>query len=129
MKLLPCAHLRTSVAVLAAAFIVTPLLAQEEAQKPVEPAAKQLPADQPKVTSPVVATSPVAAPTGQPSEADMMKQMMEMSKLSENHKLIASMAGSWTYTVKMWMNPDPAAPPSQSTGTATRKPLMGGRYF
>ena len=31
--------------------------------------------------------------------------MMEMSKLNENHKLLADMNGSWNYTIKMWMNP------------------------
>ena len=57
-----------------------------------------------------------------------MKQMMEMSKLNENHKLLADMNGSWNYTIKMWMNPDPNAKPQESKGTATRKSAMGGRY-
>jgi hypothetical protein len=81
--------------------------------------------------SPSVATSPVAAPNaagGQPNVDDMMKQMMEMSKLNENHKLISSLDGSWNYTVKMWMNPDPSAKPQESKGTATRKSVMDGRY-
>jgi len=56
----------------------------------------------------------------------MMKQMMELSKLNENHKLLASMAGTWSYTVKMWM--DPKGSPTESTGTATRKAVMDGRY-
>jgi hypothetical protein len=59
----------------------------------------------------------------------MMKQMMEMSKLNENHKLLADMNGSWNYAIKMWMNPDPNAKPQESKGTATRKSTMGGRYF
>ena len=58
-----------------------------------------------------------------------MKQMMEMSKLNENHKLLADMNGSWNYSIKMWMNPDPNAKPQESKGTATRKSAMGGRYF
>lgn len=57
-----------------------------------------------------------------------MKQMMEMSKLNENHKLLADMNGSWNYTIKMWMSPDPNAKPQESKGTATRKAAMGGRY-
>jgi len=57
-----------------------------------------------------------------------MKQMMEMSKLNENHKLLADMNGSWNYNIKMWMNPDPNAKPQESKGTATRKSAMGGRY-
>jgi hypothetical protein len=83
-------------------------------------------------TSPAVGTAPVGAataPTGQPNPQEMMKQMMEMSKLNENHKLLADMNGSWNYTIKMWMNPDPNAKPQESKGTATRKSAMGGRYF
>ncbi len=57
----------------------------------------------------------------------MMQMIMEMSKLNENHKLLAEMVGSWTYTVKMWM--DPSAPPMESKGTATRKSEWDGRYF
>jgi hypothetical protein len=68
------------------------------------------------------------APTGQPNAADMMKQMMEMSKMNENHKLLSSLDGNWDYTSKFWMNPDPSAKPQESTGTAVRKSIMGGRY-
>jgi len=72
-----------------------------------------------------------SAPTGQPSAADMqkmMQQMMEMSKLNENHKLLSSLDGNWDYTIRFWMNPDPNAKPQESKGTATRKSIMGGRY-
>ncbi|MEY2491240.1 MAG: hypothetical protein QOH24_191 [Verrucomicrobiota bacterium] len=57
----------------------------------------------------------------------MMAKMMELSKLSENHKLLADLAGTWTYTITMWMAPN--APPMKSTGNLVRKPIMGGRYF
>ena len=57
-----------------------------------------------------------------------MKQMMEMSKLNENHKLLTDLNGNWNYTIKMWMNPDPNAKPQESKGTATRKSVMGGRF-
>ena len=59
----------------------------------------------------------------------MMKQMMELAKLNENHKLLATLAGTWDYTIKMWMDPDPKAKPTESTGTAVRKSVMDGRYF
>src|SRR4029077_2317895 len=75
-------------------------------------------------SSPTVATSPVAVP----NQADMMKQMMDLSKLNENHKLLASLDGSWNYTIKFWMNPDPNAKPQESKGTAVRKSIMEGRY-
>jgi Protein of unknown function (DUF1579) len=84
------------------------------------------------------ATSPAAASvrsatqstgaTGQPDPQEMMKQMMEMSKLNENHKLLAEMNGNWNFDIKMWMNPDPNAKPQESKGTATRKSAMAGRY-
>jgi hypothetical protein len=74
--------------------------------------------------SPTDATSPVAVP----NEADMMKQMMDLSKLNENHKLLASLDGTWNYTIKLWMNPDPNAKPEESKGTAVRKSIMDGRY-
>ncbi len=54
--------------------------------------------------------------------------MMEMGKLGENHKLLGELAGNWTYTLKMWMDPRPGKP-QESKGTATRKAIMDGRYF
>jgi Protein of unknown function (DUF1579) len=80
-------------------------------------------------SSPPVATSPVAAPAGSPGEADMMKEMMELSKLNENHKMLGSLSGTWNYTVKFWMNGDPNSKPQESKGTAVRKPLWNGRYY
>src|SRR5438477_2637717 len=71
-----------------------------------------------------VASSPAAA--GPPSAEDMHK-MMEMGKLNENHKMLGELAGTWSYTVKMWM--DPSAPPQESKGTAVRKAIMDGRFF
>src|SRR6058998_2018582 len=101
----------SSILLLAAALITVPLFAQ----------------DQP--TRPTTATSLVAAPSGSPSQAQMMKQMMELAKVNENHKLLEDLAGTWNYTVKMWMNPDPNAKPEESKGTAVRKSMMDGRYF
>ena len=94
------------------------------------PSFAQNPAVSPAVaSSPAAAAGTVTAPTGQPNPQEMMKQMMELSKLNENHKLLASMDGNWNYTIKFWMNPDPNAKPQESKGTATRKSVMGGRYF
>jgi len=71
-------------------------------------------------------TATSSATSTQPSEAEM-KQMMELAKPGENHKLLATMAGTWSYNITMWMAP--GAPPSKSTGTGVRKAIMGGRYF
>src|SRR6478672_3582939 len=88
----------------------------------------QSPATSPPAASALSAAQPASATGQQPNPQEMMKQMMEMSKLNENHKLLADMNGSWNYAIKMWMNPDPNAPPQQSKGTATRKSVMNGRY-
>lgn len=79
-------------------------------------------------SSATVATSPVAASGNLPGGADM-KQMMELSEPNENHKLLASLDGTWNYTIKFWMNPDSNAPSEESKGTAVRKSIMGGRYI
>jgi len=63
----------------------------------------------------------------QPSEAEMMAMMAELAKPGENHKLLASGIGSWTYTLKWWT--DPTATPTESSGTSAVKEIMGGRYF
>jgi len=77
-------------------------------------------------------TGQVAVPAqpsaGQPDPAEMMKQMIEMGKTNENHKLLSSLDGNWNYTIKFWMNPDPNAKPQESKGTAIRKSIMDGRY-
>jgi len=91
------------------------------------PSFAQTPATSPATASGASAAQPADA-TGQPNPQEMMKQMMELSKLNENHKLLADTNGNWNYTIKFWMNPDPNAPPQQSKGTATRKSIMGGRY-
>src|SRR5438874_9533200 len=82
----------------------------------------QSPAPQPSAA----AVSAPAATAASPNPAEMMKQMMEMAKLNENHKLLADLAGSWSYTVKMMA---PGETPSTSTGSVTRKPVMNGRFF
>ena len=64
-----------------------------------------------------------------PNEAEMAAMMMELAQPGQNHKLLADGVGTWTYAVKMWLNPDPSAPPSESSGVATTKAVMGGRYF
>ncbi len=61
------------------------------------------------------------------NDAAMMKQMMELAKPNENHKLLAQLAGNWTDKVTMWMAP--GAPPMESAGTAERHAVMDGRYY
>jgi hypothetical protein len=92
-----------------------------DAIKPATDAAKPAAVD---------AAQPVATSAAAPSAEEMQKmmaQMMELGKAGENHKLLAGMAGTWNYTVKMWM--DPKGKPQESKGTATRKAIMDGRFF
>ena len=49
---------------------------------------------------------------------------MELGKPGENHKLLAEMAGSWTYTMKMMMDPV-TGKPSESKGTASKATSTG----
>jgi hypothetical protein len=58
----------------------------------------------------------------------MMAMMMELAKPGENHKILASLVGQWNYKVKYWMNPDPGASPSESSGTSLVRSVMDGRY-
>jgi hypothetical protein len=57
-----------------------------------------------------------------------MKMMMEMARLNDNHKLLSSLDGTWSFNTKLWMNGDPTSKPEESKGTAVRKSIMGGRY-
>src|SRR5438105_14737411 len=102
------------ITILFAALIATPSFAQTTSASPAG------------TSSSGVAQS--AAPGGQPNQQEMMKQMMELSKLNENHKLLSSLDGNWNYTIKFWMNPDPNAKPEESKGTAVRKSIMDGRF-
>jgi hypothetical protein len=67
-------------------------------------------------------------PGGQPDQSQMMAMMMELAKPGENHKILQGLAGSWNYTGKYWMSPDPSAPPTEYAGKTIRKAIMGGRY-
>ena len=91
-------------------------------------ASAQTPAPLPS-TPPTSVTSPaVSAPAttaASPNEAEMMKQMMELPKLNDNHKLLADFAGSWSTSVKMM---EPGKEPTVSKGSVTYKSIMNGRY-
>jgi hypothetical protein len=83
-----------------------------------------------QTTSPSPMTSPAAAAatSAQPNPAEMMAQMMELAKLNENHKVLTSLNGTWSYTVRMWMDGDTSKKPEESKGTAVRKSIMDGRF-
>jgi hypothetical protein len=97
-----CKFLYTAVAVLISTAIASPLLAQDSKESKKNDEKK-------------------------PDDAQMMAMMMELAKPGENHQRLQEMAGTWSYAVKWWMNPEAA--PSESSGTATVKSVMDGRYL
>jgi hypothetical protein len=58
---------------------------------------------------------------------EMMKAWMEYSTPGEAHKLLKNMAGKWKYTSKWWEKKD--GKPEESSGTATMKSILGGRFI
>jgi Protein of unknown function (DUF1579) len=60
-----------------------------------------------------------------------MQAMMEVYKKvgtpSAPHKVLASMAGTWTTKTRAWMEPD--KPPMEGTGTCQQKMILEGRYL
>lgn len=64
--------------------------------------------------------------TGQPSEQEMMKQMMALAAPGEEHKALDRLVGSWNATIKMWMGP---GEPTVTPGKATYEWILGGRYL
>jgi len=101
--------------------VVTSLFAQTSSTSAAAAAAEPAKVGQP-------AESKLGGQQPSPEEMQkMMTEMMELSKIGDNHKLLADMAGNWNYTVKMMM--DPSGKPQESKGTATRKAIMDGRFF
>ena len=61
---------------------------------------------------------------------DMQAMMDVYNKLGTpgaSHKVLASMAGSWTTKIKSWMEPN--KPPMESKGTCEQKMILGGRFL
>jgi hypothetical protein len=118
--------MKTAILTLTALFAAASIAFAQGTTPPSSAATTKSPAPATNTTAPTTTTAPTSATSAAPS-ADEMKQMMELAKLGENHKLLESLAGTWSYNVTMWMAP--GAPPSKSTGTGVRKAMMGGRYF
>jgi len=80
----------------------------------------------------IMLAASVAMAKGKKAEKAMDPQaMMEVyTKLAapgEQHKQLASLAGSWTTKTKEWMEPN--KPPVESTGSAEMKMLLDGRFL
>jgi hypothetical protein len=57
----------------------------------------------------------------------MMELWKQLATPGEPHKMLASLAGSWTTKAKEWM--EPGKPATESEGTAEIKTLMDGRFI
>ncbi len=80
----------------------------------------------------VVLMASIAVATEKKAEKPMDPQAMmevyaKLAQPGEPHKLFASLAGSWTTKTKEWM--EPGKPPTESTGSAEMKMLLGGRFL
>lgn len=68
----------------------------------------------------------LATAIGLPSFAQTKEERIALSKTNENHQLLASISGNWTFIGKHF---PPNTQPIEFKGTAERKAIMGGRYF
>ena len=78
----------------------------------------------------VIATPVIAKDKKQEKQMDpqaMMEVYMKLAAPGEPHKLFAGLAGSWTTQTKEWM--EPGKPPTEATGSADLKMLLGGRFL
>jgi hypothetical protein len=78
----------------------------------------------------VIASFAMAQEKKQEAKMDMQETMEEYKKLAtpgEPHKLLASLAGSWTTNSREWM--EPGKPPTESTGSVEMKMLLDGRFL
>jgi len=70
---------------------------------------------------------PAAAPPMSKEQQAQMDAMMKAMTPGVPHKRLGELAGEWTFTSRMWM--DPSAPPSETSGSSTYRLIMGGRYL
>jgi hypothetical protein len=64
---------------------------------------------------------------GKPNMQAMMDVYKKLGTPGDPHKMLASMAGSWTTTIKSWCEPN--KPPVESTGASEQKMVLGGRFL
>src|SRR5262245_11237121 len=66
------------------------------------------------------------APQGT-EKAEMMKKWKEYATPGAAHKVLAGMAGNWTYTSTWWESA--SSKPETAKGTSTMKMILGGRWL
>lgn len=73
----------------------------------------------------LLATSLSAQQT--PSAEQAMEIMAKYATPGGHHKHLEQMVGNWTTKSRFWMAP--GAPPMESAGKASHKPMLGGRFI
>jgi hypothetical protein len=68
-----------------------------------------------------------AQETGEEAQEDPMAAYAKYATPGEHHGHLATLAGKWSATVKLWMQP--GAPPIESTGTMTSTMILNGRFL
>ena len=58
---------------------------------------------------------------------EVMKKWMEYSTPGESHKLIAGLAGKWTFVAKSWETAE--SKHEETKGTSNMKMILGGRFL
>jgi hypothetical protein len=61
-----------------------------------------------------------------PSPAELLKALAENGKPGPEHKKLEPLVGDWTFTLKLWTNPNEA--PAEVRGDIERKWVLGGRF-
>ena len=61
-------------------------------------------------------------------KAAMLKQYIEVSKINENHKLLAGLSGEWSF-IGRHISPDTTKKAFEFRGTIIRKSIWEDRYF
>jgi len=62
-----------------------------------------------------------------PAPEGLMQEYLKLSQPGEHHKYLDKMAGSWTYTVKLWS--PMGGEPTESVGTIDAAWILGGRFL
>lgn len=62
-----------------------------------------------------------------PKMQEMMKKIQEAGSPGAPHKMLAELAGNWTFTGKNWESPK--AKPHENKGTAVFTMILGGRWL
>ena len=78
----------------------------------------------------VLASPVMAKDKKQAKEMDpqaMMEMYQKLATPGEPHKQFESLAGSWTTQTKEWM--EPGKTPTEASGSADMKMVLGGRYL